>query len=294
MKLAILRWVLYFAAILIAGPLAAAMFAGLRLADGSPRATVLLASPVVGGIVALIVAVLLAVIMGVLTARLVFSVRAGMIAAGLVLIWPAFRSAQADELIRSAGSAAPLWPLGLEGAIVGVLGLAAAVAIIVLGGAFETGDDPTNDPPLEQPAPRGVLARTLGTQMLLATGAGVLAGAAAAFFVAATPLRGQAIGGAIVGALAAAVAARLVDLRAPLPGLMIPVAILAVLGPLSGALVGGSVQAAYAGRLFPIANITPLDWLAGGFLGIPLGVAWAASMVDKRHHGAQPAPTRAG
>jgi len=42
------------------------------------------------------------------------------------------------------------------------------------------------------------------------------------------------------------------------------------------------VHAAYAGALFPTANITPLDFLAGAFLGVPVGISWAASLSSGR------------
>jgi hypothetical protein len=285
MKLAILRWVLYFAAILVAGPLAAAAFSPLRMADGSPDPTVLLASPAIYGVAAILLALLLALAMGVITARLIGSVRAGMIAAGLVLIWPAFASAEIDDVLRAAGGVQPLWVLAVEGGILGVLGLVMALLLVMLGGAGATGDDPMPGHPQQAaPAPASLVARLLGGQILLATGAGLLAGGAAAFFVAATPLKGQALGAAIVGSLAAAVAARLVDLRAPLPGLLIPIVILAIVGPLTGIFLSGSLGAVYSGTMFPLAYIAPMDWLAGAFFGVPLGVAWASSMVEKRTH----------
>jgi hypothetical protein len=236
---------------------------------------------------ALILALLLALAMGVITARLIGSVRAGMISAGLVLIWPAFASAEVDDVLRAAGSVRPLGVLALEGGILMALGLVIALLLMILGGAHVTGDDPHEYSLPEDAAsdgPRSMAGRLLGTQVLLASGAGILAGGAAAFFVAATPLKGQALGAAIVGALAASVAARLVDLRAPLPGLLIPIFVLAVLGPLSGIFLSGSLASVYAGTMFPLALIAPMDWLAGAFFGIPLGVAWAASMVDKRVH----------
>ena len=70
-----------------------------------------------------------------------------------------------------------------------------------------------------------------------------------------------------------------------MPMLVIPIAVLAIVGPLSGEALASSgvVATTYKGNLFPLANISALDWIAGGLLGIPLGVAWAGSMIEKRH-----------
>jgi hypothetical protein len=34
--------------------------------------------------------------------------------------------------------------------------------------------------------------------------------------------------------------------------------------------------------MFTLSWIAPLDWIAGGLIGVPLGVSWAASLIDKR------------
>jgi hypothetical protein len=158
---------------------------------------------------------------------------------------------------------------------------------VVLGGGGRMGDDEHASEVSEVEEARGPLhRRLLGEQFVLVWGAGILAGGAGAFLVAASPLKGQAIGAAIIGAVCVGIAGRLVEVRAPLPTLMVPVAVLSALGPLVGALLAGGGEAGlatvYRGAIFPISQIVPMDWLAGGFVGVPLGVAWAASMVEKR------------
>ncbi len=112
----------------------------------------------------------------------------------------------------------------------------------------------------------------------------VVAGGIAAAFIAGSPLKGQAVAAAVVGGIAAGAAIRLFDLHTPVPAMFVAIAALATLGPLSGVVMAGSgvVSATYRGTLFPLAWILPLDWIAGGLLGIPLGVAWAASMMEKK------------
>jgi len=115
----------------------------------------------------------------------------------------------------------------------------------------------------------------------------IIAGAAAGWFIGVNPHKGQAVFAAIAAGVIGGAAGRLVDFEVSLPSLMLPIVVLAVLGPLSGyAMAGGGgaqvVQAAYKGTLFPLANITALDWIAGALLGIPMGVAWAGSMTEKK------------
>jgi hypothetical protein len=63
-------------------------------------------------------------------------------------------------------------------------------------------------------------------------------------------------------------------------------AILGVAGPVVAAVLpggnGGVVRASYAGTLFPLGLSMPLDWLAGAFLGIPMGLSWAGSMTEMK------------
>jgi hypothetical protein len=290
MRQAILRWVLYFGAILVVGPLGAALVSPLRNPAGGADATPLVSTVPPGGLLAALGALGLALLTGILTARLVRSVRAGMIAAGLVLVWVAFSSAETDDLLRAARSVAPLWVLSLEGAVLGLALVASALVLVLFGG--RQSDDDVDHAAQSTQAQQGITEPRLsirqqfmGEQFLLVIGAGFLAGGVAAAFVAVTPLKGQAIGAAILGSVCAGLAGRLVNQKMPLPALFVPVALLAVAGPIAGALLAGAGEAGlrdvYRGTVFPLAHILPLDWVAGAFLGIPLGVSWAASMMEK-------------
>lgn len=298
MKQAILRWVIYFVAILVIGPIAAAMIGALRTHDGGANASPLVSATPMMGVFALMGAGALALLTGVGATRLVGSMRAGMIAAGLVLVWPAYQSAELDDLVRARQSAEVLWNLAAEGFLVAMIMVAIAAVIILLSGSMAGDDDPAHAPHLiagnvprsspESARPAAPLERIFGASAiegLMVVVAGVLAGGLVAFLVANSPLRGQAIAAAIAGSVAAAAAGKLISHRVPLPLLVIPCALLAVIGPLLGAILGGgdaAVQTIYRGAFFPLAHVLPLDWLAGAFLGIPLGVSWAASMVESR------------
>ena len=44
---------------------------------------------------------------------------------------------------------------------------------------------------------------------------------------------------------------------------------------------GTMVADMYAGELFALARPAPLDWIAGGFIGVAIGISWAGSMIDR-------------
>jgi hypothetical protein len=270
MRQATIRWTIYILALCVFGPLAGMLTGSLRATDGSHAATPLSCTNTGMGLLMGLGAVGIALLLGVIAAKLQ-GVAAGFSTAGIILAWAAWKTGTIDDMIRTSQSGSPLIAQSLEGVVFGVLIAGVALAIWLMGGKGDGKD-------LKQKLLHGA-----GTALPVA----VIAGAAAAWFIAVTPIKGQAVFGAIAAGVVGAAAAKLVDGSITLPTLVVPIVALAVLGPLSGyAVAGGTatgvVQASYAGRLFPLANITALDWIAGAMIGIPLGVAWAASMVEKK------------
>ncbi|MEX2217833.1 MAG: hypothetical protein WD749_03655 [Phycisphaerales bacterium] len=264
MKSAVLRWTIYLLALFVVGPIAGWLTGALRGVDGGPDATPLVCSTPVAGLAAGLGAVVIALVVGASTAALL-GVGNGFSAAGLVLAWAAWRTGEIDALIRTAKSSGPLPSLSVEAAIFGAVALGVALAIAAVG------RQQTTDPP----------HRFLGTRPLPVLIVGFLGAAIGAWLVAVTPLKGQAVAAAVVGGILAAAAGRLVDPEAPLPVLALPVLALGIVAPLTGFITKAPmdvVQAAYAGALFPTANVVPMDYIAGAFLGAPVGVSWAASM----------------
>lgn len=269
MRAGIVRWMFYVAAMMVVGPLAAGLLSGLRAADGSPAATPLASTAPVGGMLRGLLAMAIALGFGAAASR-VSGMHAGLTTAGLVMAWVAWRSGEVHELIREAHSAGPLTRLSIEGAIFGAAGVLMACVLVLAAKGEGT-------------ARQRLLGSGRGT--VVACAIGLAAGALAAWLVAVTPLKGQAVMAAVAAGAAAAAAARLADIRVPLAPVAVPLAVLAVLGPVAGLVLSGSgnvVAASYQGALAPIAQITPLDWIAGALLGIPLGAGWAGSMIEKR------------
>lgn len=282
MRQGIIRWTIYLLCLMVIGPIAGSMTGALRAVDGGPGATPLVSANPTAGMLAALVAIGLAFAVGAFTARLL-GVAPGMTSAGLVLAWATWRTGTVDDLIRTAHSGGPFTRLALEGLIFGVVG---AVITAVLWAIGRRHQEPGHRADLNEPAARALGRFFSAKAGLAALAVAVIAGGVGAWFIGVTPLKGQALAAAIAAATLAAAAGRLVEFTAPIPALFLAVAALAVLGPLSGiATVGtgvGAVQEAYRGSLFPLAVICPLDWIAGGLLGIPMGVAWAGSMIEKR------------
>jgi hypothetical protein len=259
------------------------LVASLRAHDGGLATTLLVNSTPIRGLVYALASFILAGVMGALGARFV-DARTGLLAAGITLAWPAGRAGQVDVILRAAESASPLVTMAIEGAIVGVLGILLASFIYALGKPKEqvAGVD---KPTLARVLPAAVRRAFVGPGLLIALPVAIVIGAAGAWLIALSPLKGQTISAAIVAGVIGGAAGRIADYRIPAQSLMVAIAILATVGPLTAFIfkTGASpVEAAYAGRMFALSWIAPLDWVAGGLIGVPLGVSWAASLIEKR------------
>lgn len=280
MRAATLRWAIFLSALLAVGPAASFFLLPLRAPDGALAATPLMTSDPIAGLGRGVVAMLIALAMGLLACRIA-GFRSALSAVGIVLAWMAWRTGGVDQVLRSAGSASALKTLAFEGAIFGLMALALAVILAQVGRVVEQAEegDIGQGSPL---AKAGVgSAKSLAIYLPIA----VIVGGAAAWIVAATPIKGQAIFGAVLGGVAVAAAGRLLTPRMPLAIMLLPIAVLATISPIVGMLLASAADAhidSYRGTLAPIAHVLPLDWIAGGFLGIPLGAAWATSMLDKQ------------
>ncbi len=292
-----IKWAIYMIALLVIGPLAAGPLASLRDVSGGHEATVLISTSLAAGVLAGVIPIVAAGAVGLVTARLI-GPRHGMLSAGLVLARAAWRSASIDGLMRATRDGGAMLPLAGEGALLGLAGVLLGAAIWVAGG------DPARDR-LHAPAPSGAdradapiaPARRVWLLITGATGAkgggiaailaGLAAGGVVAWMVALEPLKGQTIFAAMLAGVAAGGFGRAVTARDEKPSPMaalIAMTLLACIGPISALVMNGGsrvVGAAIGGDLFTLAMPMPLDWLAGAFWGIPIGLSWAESMVEK-------------
>jgi hypothetical protein len=279
MKQAALRWTMYTTAIFIAGPVAGAVVAGVDAPDGGPDASPLTGASPVSGLLRGLVAFAIAGGMGLATAWLT-NTRAAMTTVGIILAWAAFRSGDAEVILRAAQSPSPLWRMAAEGAVFGVLGIALMLGLHALSQREHHESFPSEAPGLTAT----VRQAAAGPGVLAAVFVALVAGAGAAWLVANTGMKGQTVGAGMMAGLAGAALGRLVDNRAPSSVFLVPAALLAVAAPAAAALAFGAeiVETVNEGGLFPVARMTALDWIAGAFLGVPVGLGWTGSMVDKR------------
>lgn len=277
---ATIRWAAYLTALLILGPIAGMAIGSLRASDGGLDATPLLCTAPATGIIIGVAIILGAGLVGAITARFV-GWTPGMSTAGIIIAWAAWRGGDVQVMLRQTQSGATLKTLAMEGAILGIAAILAAALILAAANDLKE---------KSQPFARrlvGQFKSGLGSPgVALAIPVAIIAGAVAVWLVAQGSLKGQVFAAGIASGILGAAAGRIVDLEAKAITFIAAAALLCVLGPIAGLLKhgggGGMVQAAYAGELFALANLTPMDWLAGAFVGVPIGMSWAASMIEKR------------
>lgn len=253
--------------------------ASVRAPDGGPDATPLTGADPVRGMLAGLAVLVIAAVLGLLAAWLT-NARTAMTTVGLTLAWAAYRAGDVEPILRAAHSTGPLWRLAVEGAIFGVVSVALMIGIHAV----------TRREHQESVHGEAAgLGRTLratfgGPGVVMSVFAAIVAGGGVAWVVANTGMKGQTVWAALVAGLVGAAVGRLVDNRVPGSAFLIPAAVLAVVGPAAAAMaLGGDIVATVnGGGLFPVARVAPLDWVAGAFLGVPIGLAWTASMVDRK------------
>jgi hypothetical protein len=172
--------------------------------------------------------------------------------------------------------------LSLEGLLVGAaaVGIAALILRVARSQPTPPGASP---PPRDEPSRLGI-----DSSAVIALGVALVTACVVAWVMVQDKdtLKGQTVAGAALAGMFGAFAGRLGTHRAPVLVFFVAIAILAAAGPAAATVglwsggSGGVIGAAYAGRLLPLARPLPLDWMAGAFVGIPVGLSWAASMTD--------------
>lgn len=277
---------------------------GLRAADGSGDATLLVGNAPVAGVFAGLVTLVFAGGVGVFGSRM-NGCRSGMNSAGLVVAWAASQTATIEQVLRRSQSPAPLMVLAIEGLVFGLL--AVPVAGLVWQAGLGRGQHGAAHP-LPDGSP-GLAAYSLGGPKrgalllgeheslsaaivravvrpagLAAIGASVVAGVVICHLVCQDTLKGQAIFGAALAGIVAVPLGRLagesLKEQPPMAAFAMGFALLGAVGPLSAQFVrGGSlIETLYAGKLLGVASPVTLDWMAGALIGLPIGEAWFCSM----------------
>lgn len=280
------RWLIPILAFVVLGPVAGWLTASLRAPDGAPDATLLLSVSPMRGVLAGLGVFALALVAGAAAARMM-STRWGLFCAGLVLVWAAWGTGRVDHILGRTQSGSTLYTLSIEGLLVGALGI--ALAFILLRIPTIKRAAPLTElhqhfhvpPPPDEP--RGFDDKALPVAVLAAAAAGGVA----VFLIAQDSLKGQTFAAAAIGAVFAAAAGRVVSQRLSCVAFFGAFAVLMAASPAAATLVhsgsSGVLKAALANNLFRLARPVPLDWIAGAFIGIPIGLTWAGSMIEKHH-----------
>ncbi len=270
-----MRWVPGIAALFVLGPIAGALTASVRAADGGPEATALVSANPAMGVLAMLATVVLAAIVAIPTARFV-NYRIATWAGAFVLTWGAWRQASLGDLVHVTRPDSPMFALAGEGLLTGLVGVVLATALVMAV--------PSKDARSPMRTVRGESGWVGFGLCALVTA--VVAGAVC-WVVVLEPLKGQAIFGAalgsFVGAAAGCWAASFVGVPPREPACFAGLALVATLGPVvAQVILGGEViGATFAGHMPGFGSVIGLDWLAGGLMGAPAGVAMMEQMVHK-------------
>jgi hypothetical protein len=281
----ILRWSIPLVGLLFVGPLAGMCIYGLRAADGSNSVTPMLASPPVMGMIMGIAALLIAGAFGAV-ATWINGLKSGYFTTGLVLAWATWAAGNMDDILRRSQSSSTMWKLAAEGAILGAIAVGVA---FILHKIHEHRLHAATNVETGSPAPTAAVEaeRVQWRQALMKSAiAAIPVMGIVVAIVATEPLKGQAFAAATIGSLLAVVAGKWSTRSAPVYPFIAIAALFAVVSPILATFYHTSeqtlIRAALAGNLFPLARLVPLDWLAGAFVGVPMGLNMAAGLFESQ------------
>ncbi len=274
------RWALYIISLIVVGPIAGLLMGLSDGPDGSAGTALISTSPVMG-VISLVLGSLLAAGIGAAAAWRC-GLRPGLTCAGIVICWMAGMSASTISAI-TATEHGPWGSFIVEGVLVAVclLGIGLVLVVAARHHIPVPGEHITAQSAEAMETEKSLRFSPRSAAAIAIAAAG---GAAAAWALAVTDLKGQAIAAAAIAAIAIAVISKLVDLKTPALGALAAAALLAVVGPayaMSAVPADSALTSAYAQSLPGIVRLTPLDWAAGALLGTPIGLAWAASIVKR-------------
>lgn len=281
MKHAVEKWSLILGALFIVGPLAWLLTGTLHGPDGGHTTSPLLSNSPVAGLLRALVGLGLAAAVGWVVARRV-TVGWGLFCTGMVLAWAAWGTGTVDGVLRVSPEKSTLWSLAVEGLVL-------AIPAVAIGWWITRSHTDHESSAFADRYDRPVNPVALNGGAVVVS---LLGGLLGAWLVAQNTLKGQTVLAAAVGAAFAGMAASSAgsfSLSRPHPAALVAgIVLLAVAGPALGAMLGPNgtslVMAANGGSLFAPARVMPLDWIAGAFLGVPVGLSLLGSLVEPPAH----------
>ncbi|MFG0258548.1 MAG: hypothetical protein ACF8GE_11660 [Phycisphaerales bacterium JB043] len=259
----ILRFVMLSLSSVVVGPLAFVLWTHLASIDGGVEATVLVSDGVASRLARVSIVMVGAGTMGWSSARLI-SLRWGMWNAGVVVAWVG-ASVTSVDILRLARDPGVLRVLALESGL--ILVIAAGIMWLIARGDRHR---------RARPVTRGGLG-----ELVPAIVACLGVAAAIVWIVAQEPRSGQVLWATSLGALGGALIGSIIWAGIRESALVITLMVLALMVFVVrlGMGVTDQVEAALAGSTWPLLAPTPLQWLSGALLGIPVGLSWGGSLV---------------
>lgn len=280
---ALFKYATYAAAVLIAGPIIMMLARPLATESGLTEATLLTANSLTQAIIVYVAAIILvtaiSIVGGFLSTR-----RVAMAAIGLALAWPAQTLGDVESIIRDAHTPSAISNVFTSFAIEGLL--LALPLLIIMHIATKLGDinAPEELKAFPDPAPLISKDSALAIVVALAVGAVII------YFGMPTAYNGQALGISALAGAAGALAAHAAAPKASIATAYIGVLLVSVVAPLAAVFAlapADPLDALYSGQLMPVLLVHPWHVAAGAAIGVPVGDAWARSLIEK--HAPQPA-----
>ncbi len=245
--------------------------------------TILQAQSPMGAGIALIVGLTVASIVGAVVGRLTNAiVGLFIVGVGLGVVALRFGSIQ-DVAFADDGS---LHLLALETVLWAVAVLGSTLLVFKLAGPlpdFVADDDEDEEPTWS----RWTLGGAVGGVVMLPV----------VWLIARSELRGQAIAATVIGGLFAGLLARLLSPNTQPRLIFASACLMGAVGHIIGALIvgrsgAGSLDEAYVASALPaVSYALPIDYAVGSFIGVAMGLGWAASFLQNEpEDDALPAP----
>lgn len=285
----VLRWTFILTCLLVLGPIVYRATGALRDIDGGAATTLLINASPAKGLIIGGVCFVAAAIVGAVGAWF-FSLGTGSACAGIILCWAAWGLGTIEDVVRRAGSSKDFTKLGIEGLAVMIVTAMLLIGFMIIARKRQPAADQRHMP--SGAVALGAFSLDDNAQPIPAFGAAmigaIVAAVLATMLIAVTFSRGQTLAACLTGAIAAGLVAQFIasGFKVTLTPLVpaIAVALLAAAGPfVAQQMFGAQLTAAvYKNDFVGIARPISLDWAAGALLGVPVGIAWAGAVLDKR------------
>ncbi len=290
------QWISRILSLCVLGPLCAMIASGVIGADGSHHTTFLTGSSIGSGALALLMILGLSLTMGVVIGRVVDR-REGLLNIALVFGWVAWTSGRLGEIYRVTPESGTLIKLGLEGLVISV---GVLIALVLMTNPSKSSNSAQHDEisRFDVGYLKNSLVKREGICSLIAA---MIGGLIFSLLFGQTDLPGQSVGvgfgaGIVAGTLGALLANTMRDAKSknmptPFAPIIIGMMLASVFAPIIGVLKPGAdglLGLLVHGDLPGYLIVSPIAWVMGALLGVPIGHSWVEHSVHQAN-ASQPA-----